>query len=641
MGIFEKSNWIWYTNEHLADDYGEFFEAFEAKRGEKAICRLSCDGDYTLFVNGQFAASNQYGDYEHYKIYDEIDLSEFLRDGENTVSFLVWHFGCDNQRYKNYAPGLIFEIILDCNVLSSSTENTKARKSLDYESGRCGIITIQLGYGFHYDATKNDGTLFTGENFGKATLVNKDCSYFKRPIEKLRIAPKKQPKSVCASDDGKHFLIDLGEETVGLLSLDLTSPKVQKILIAWGEHLEGGHVKRIIGARDFSVEYTAKAGKNEYTNYMLRFGARYLEVWCEEPVSDANISILPQYFPVKVKNATLQDELDSRIYNLCVNTLKLSMMEHYVDCPWREQALYVYDSRNQMLAGYHAFSDKNAEYVKSNIKLISQDKREESALLSICYPTGRSLAIPSFSLHYYTEVWEYFENVGDVSLLREIYPKLISIIEVFRANKKDGLVCRFPGIENWNFYDWTEFVSASPRTAEEPVADSIINLLYINALDKLEKICEAIDERFPYPNEADDVRARVFDAFFDREAGAFFFKDGGDFTVLANSLALLTDTVKGDQASMLCEKMISGEMVECTLSMKCFLYDALLKTDDRYKDFVLAEIRKNYKYMLDNGATSAWETIKGAADFDGAGSLCHGWSAIPIYYYHKFGMVEC
>ncbi len=640
MKVFEKSKWIWHTAEDLADDYGEFFEKFEAKRGDKIICRLSCDGDYTLFVNGSFAASNQYGDYEHYKIYDEIDISEFVRDGENTVSFLVWHFGCDNQRYKKYAAGLIFEICSDARILAASTENTGARKSLDYQSERCGIITVQLGYGFHYDATKNDGTLFTGENFGKAILSEKNCTFFKRPTPKLCVAPKKQPKEVCASEDKKHFLIDLGEETVGLLSLEFTSPKEQKILIAWGEHIEDGHVKRIIGARDFSVEYTAKSGANEYTNYMLRFGARYLEIWTNEPITDVDISLLPQYFPVKVKNAFLQDALDQKIYNLCVNTLKLSMMEHYVDCPWREQALYVYDSRNQMLAGYCAFSDKNSEYVKSNIKLISQDRREEGALLSICYPTGRSLAIPSFSLHYYTEVWEYLENIGDVELVKEVYPKLLSIIEVFRENKKDGLVCRFGGVENWNFYDWTEFVSSSPRKDEAPVPDSIINLLYINALDKLEKICGVIGESYPYPDEADKVRKRVYETFFNKDDCAFFFKDGGDYTMLANSLAILTDTVDGETARRICEKMISDSMVECTLSMKCFLYDALIKTDEKYKDFVLSEIRKNYKYMLDLGATSAWETIKGAADFDGAGSLCHGWSAIPIYYYHKFGMVK-
>ena len=44
--------------------------------------------------------------------------------------------------------------------------------------------------------------------------------------------------------------------------------------------------------------------------------------------------------------------------------------------------------------------------------------------------------------------------------------------------------------------------------------------------------------------------------------------------------------------------------------------------------------------MLDEGATSAWETKIGASDFSNAGSLCHGWSAVPVYYYNKFGMVK-
>ncbi|MBR1677551.1 MAG: ROK family protein [Clostridia bacterium] len=35
---------------------------------------------------------------------------------------------------------------------------------------------------------------------------------------------------------------------------------------------------------------------------------------------------------------------------------------------------------------------------------------------------------------------------------------------------------------------------------------------------------------------------------------------------------------------------------------------------------------------LYSGATTFWETEKGECDFDGAASLCHGWSAIPVYY---------
>ena len=41
--------------------------------------------------------------------------------------------------------------------------------------------------------------------------------------------------------------------------------------------------------------------------------------------------------------------------------------------------------------------------------------------------------------------------------------------------------------------------------------------------------------------------------------------------------------------------------------------------------------------MLRAGATSFWETDL-ASDFYRAGSLCHGWSSIPIYVFEKLGL---
>ena len=87
---------------------------------------------------------------------------------------------------------------------------------------------------------------------------------------------------------------------------------------------------------------------------------------------------------IKEKQVKLDNALDQKIYDACVNTLKLCMMEHYVDTPWREQCLYVYDSRNQALCGYKAFEGGNADYVRANLKLISQDRREDGT------PTART-----------------------------------------------------------------------------------------------------------------------------------------------------------------------------------------------------------------------------------------------------------
>ena len=639
MAIFENAKWIWHRDVAEADEYCEFFAEFDLANTEDAICRISCDSDYTLFINGNFAACNQFADFEHYKIYDEIDITPFVKKGKNTLSAVVWHFGIETSRYKKYAAGLIFEIISGGKVISESSEKTGARLSPTYESGRCGIITRQLGFGFHYDASKDDGRLFTGEGFGNAVSVEKNCTFFKRIGEKLRLAPSEKAAKITSGNDGKYYLVDLGEETVGLLKLSFDSENAQKIRIDWGEDLIDGHVRRIIGERLFSVDYTAKAGRNEYVNYMLRFGGRYLEIYSEEPIKLEYAGLIPQFYPTKRNCAILKSELDRRIYDLCARTLELSMMEHYVDCPWREQALYAFDSRNQMLSGYYVFENGNTEYVYSNLRLISNDKREND-LLSICYPTGKLLAIPSFSLHYFKAVLEYYEHTKDTKLLSEVYGKLLAIAKTFYGNIKESLVYTFGGKTHWNFYDWSEHLDGEFNRGGEGEADSIINFLFIIALDSLEKISAAIGKDFPYPGVADKLRKATM-AFFDTDEGLFALRRGGkEFTSLANALAIISGTVAGEQAKKICEALICDRVTESSLSLKCFIYDALLMTDEKYRDFVLSDIRKNYGFMLDAGATSAWETIKGSADFGGAGSLCHGWSAIPVYYYHKFGMVK-
>ena len=69
--------------------------------------------------------------------------------------------------------------------------------------------------------------------------------------------------------------------------------------------------------------------------------------------------------------------------------------------------------------------------------------------------------------------------------------------------------------------------------------------------------------------------------------------------------------------------------------MNTFYYDALLSVNETYIPFVIEDIKNKYGKMLAQEATTFWETEKGWQDFDGAGSLCHGWSAIPVYYLTK------
>jgi hypothetical protein len=79
-------------------------------------------------------------------------------------------------------------------------------------------------------------------------------------------------------------------------------------------------------------------------------------------------------------------------------------------------------------------------------------------------------------------------------------------------------------------------------------------------------------------------------------------------------------------------------LIPVTLSHSIFKYDALMKKKETYARFVFRDIARQWGYMLENEATAFWETIEGARDFGNAGSLCHGWSAIPIRFYAEYAV---
>lgn len=643
MKVFVEAKWIWLSESAVADEYAEFYPRFcvtkeQLKSGKKIVCRISCDGDYTLFIEDRYVASNQYGDFEHYKIYDELDLTPHLRAGENELKILVWHFGADTQRYKSARAGAIFEIVKcgDQNeqLLCASDETTLCRKNPEYKSGYQKQITPQLGFSFLYDATKD-----TPQNdLRPASVAKKNCTFYPRPVRKLEVGERAKAKIVKAAENGTYYLIDLGEESVGLPTLEFSSETKQKITVFWGEDLQNQHVRGEIGGRNFSFEYIAKAGKNNYTNYMLRLGCRYLEVFAEHEIRLNYAGILPQFYPVyeghSANERVFLQGKDKKIYDLCVRTLKLCMMEHYVDTPWREQCLYAFDARNQMLCGYYAFENGNAAYARANLKLMSEDRRADG-LLSICYPCGVNLTIPSFSLHFITAAKEYLSFTGDTAFLKEIYPKILSVIQTFLLHRKGGLVYSFGGKEYWNFYDWSAYAEGSLGAEGQELPDLFINCLFVLALENVKYIAEKLGEAFEYEKEIRETREAAKEAFFDVKDGIFTAERGEKkYTVFGNALAVLAEVAAEETAKTVCEKIADGKMQDCSLSMKTFKYDALLKCDkEKYKSAVLEEIRKDYGKMLAAGATSVWETTDGASAFDNAGSLCHGWSAIPIVYF--------
>lgn len=627
----EKAKWIWLNEKAKKDEYSVFISDFCVIEDE-TVLKISADSNYQVWINGQMAAFGQYPDYPHYKIYDEINISKLVVKGKNRITVLVWYYGLPTQTYTVGRAGIMFEIVSGGAPVCISDENTLSRLAGDYVSHVEKMMTPQIGFSFCYNPNFYDGYLsadYQPKGFLPSKTVEGPTDFIRRPIKALEIGNFIEGRKV---NEGSN-IYDLGAEYVGFLKVKYTAPKNKKFSVLFGEHLADGQVRDKIGPRDFSVELVGTGETVEVRNVFRRLGCRYLEIRDNDCVIE-EIGLLPVWYPLNEKAYTLEDSLMQEIYDVSVRTLKLCMHEHYEDCPWREQALYAMDSRNQMLCGYYAFGEY--EYPRANLLLMAQAQKSDK-LLPLCFPAGEDVPIPFFSLIYVKAMREYAEYSGDISLIKEYISLLRDIVGVF-INKVDEQGCLYDFNNYWNFYEWSEGMdgvcngqlirSCDVRRQELPlICFTLIAVQDLNACECL------IGEKSSFGAIAQRLQEVAHQTFWSSEKQAYRSFEGEEhYSKLCNALAILAGVAKDSKT--VAEKIVSGEMIETTLSMKAFEYDALLAVNQDYMAYVLNEINRNYSYMLSKGATSFWETIVGESDFGAAGSLCHGWSALPIYYFN-------
>lgn len=622
--------WIYLSKEASVDSYACFQDEFEYKGEGETILEISCDSEYACYLNNELVSFGMYQSYGERPILEKIVLSPKV--GRNELKIIHYYLGTNEFfTYIKGEAGLFFQVLVGDCVLAFSNEKTLSSPCLQYLSGLKKKISPQLGYSFTYDENKKiDRSLFTSSR-----IVKKSKDFSLRPTKKCELKPIKEGKILRM--DGTNILLDLEEEIVGFLEMKLVSlTDNNEIVVSWSEHLlNDGSLPRKIGNRDFSFTYIAKEGKNDFLSPFRRLGCRYLEIKATKPISLFYCGIREVSYPFIVKPYILKDPLLQRIYDVSLRTLKCCYHEHYEDCPWREQSFYMLDSRNQMLCGYDAFSNK--ETARSALALVGLDKRKDG-LLSICYPSAAPLCIPSFCLHYFIAVDEYYQATHDLSLLEEVFPKLKEVMTTFLNNVKDDVLTNFKGDEQWNFYEWSEGLDyLSPKIKQ----DVILNSYFLLALSHMDSICRALGKDSPYG----EIRKRMIPAikkeFYDPLTSLFIMaKEDPRPSILGNSLAILSGLSSAEESQIIISKMLTEEdsFLPMTLSMRCYYYDALLKVSAKYQDIVLEDIVDRYSKMLNEGATTFFETEKGWKDFDCAGSLCHGWSATPIHYFRLFSL---
>lgn len=679
---------------------------------EHANLYISVDSEYAVWMNGRFVDAGQYDDFPDHKAFDCLPVGPMLRQGNNVLCVLAYYQGVNSFQYIQGQPGLIYTLETEEGTIRSSSDAycrpspayTSGRLPMstaqlgftfEYDAARCDRW-MDLEYGMT-DEWKRSETGRASDEYPK---------WYARPVPKLNVKDRcgshlttqgvytrqdETPDAIVAElmqrdylshrlsrsilEDGRslslpspgglsikpeafqenggvYLVLDMGREECGFLELELDGEEGAVLDIAYGEHLDDLRVRASIRGKHFATRYRCGQGRQTFTHYMKRWAGRYLQLH----ISGVKEKFVLYYaglrsveYPIELKGELrCPDRLHRQIEQVAVRTLHLCMHEHYEDTPWREQALYAMDSRNQALCGYYSFGEY--DFPAASNRLFSEGLKEDG-YLELTAPARTPFTIPSFSFLWIVQLQEHLLYSGDIEQARAMSGIVQRMMDKHTAHIQDGLL-ETPGSSSyWNFYDWERGLNGAGATApgykglQGTRFDAPLNLFFAMALEAAGGMANACGDPITarhYLETANKVKAAVHEQFWDTTALAYRTYLGGTegehYAELTQSLALCTQVCPDPLAAQLRERLSRPDngWVPVTLSYALFKFKALLDEPELYGQIVFDTIADDWGHMLYRGATSFWETKKGADAFGQAGSLCHGWSAIPVYFYYAY-----
>ncbi len=696
MNFLDKASAIWYAKVE-ADSYRCFRHRFNWDGKGKAKLEIAVDSTFSCEINGRTLPLQQLADYPDEPTFSSFEITDYLRNGENQILLCVHYIGENFHTYQIGTPFLQAVVYAGGELLTCTGQDWEAADNSAYASGLRCKVSSQLGFVFHYDAAAEKKLLWgkpdlvrtlgvlrqravpqllelplpktTLFNFGilqrsgeKETVAATCMSDFFAPLRYHQLFSsfdQRQSEESYASwkfrlqagsrftfkklsefpaANGYYVTGDLGAETVGCFTMSIEAPAGTVVDIAHGEHLDDGRVRSHVGGRNFADRYICKEGLNHFTYRHRRLGARFLELHISNcsggEVTLLYFGLIPMEIPLPESAAfQCQDRLLLKLNKVSIDTLKLCMHEHYEDCPWREQALYAYDSRNQILYGYYVWG--NYDFAAASLNLLGKSFDGER-YLSLIAPGKSKLTIPVFTMAWIVELYEHWLYSGSPELFERWQEQVERILTRALAEKVPGFEQFYhsgSAEKVWNFCEWRGELS---RCDQHP--QSVYNLYLFEALNAAAQMYQYSGQQ----RRAEELRQSALclgknleKHFWSAGKSGYLLSLGEEPVRLyehVQVLMLAHGLVPDGKRPALLDGFKSGAMHEITLSALYYFVNAMLQNGREGRALMLNRLRQTFEPILFSGATSLWETANGADDFDAAGSLCHAWSSVMPYF---------
>lgn len=597
-----------------------------------AVLKITADDYYKLYINGKFVTQGPSPCYPCGYFYNEIDVSRYLIEGENTFAVHTYYQGLVNRVWVSADLRQMLYFSLSCDgkeVLVSDTDWKCACHTGYTEHGRIGYETQ---FAECYDSSSPE-TFFYLPEFNDsswdnaAVYKNADYTLIKQPTRQLDIYSV-EPVKTEKFDGGLR--LDFGQEMVGYIYAEAKGKKGDELTLRYGEELNDDKSVRFEMRCNCKYEekWLLSGGDDTLMQYDYK-AFRYAEILIPDGVEIKKINMTVRHYPYeekalyKTENGNLK-----KVIRLCANTIKYGTQEQYLDCPTREKGQYLGDV--SIAARAQAVLTGDTTLMK---KAIDEFCRSTFICKGMMAVSSGSLMqeIADYSLQFAAQLTWIYSVDKDIEFLRKAEPYATGVYEYFRNYmREDGLI---EGVkEKWNLVDWPANLRDGydfPLT--KPIGEGLHNVInafwcgFLSDLDELYAILGMAPTGL-----AEKAKESFKKTFYCEETGLYADTPDTKHSAIQSCILPLLFNI-GTKDTALKNRLVKFIKDKGLATAGVYIAYFALAALVRHGEYALAEEmatdERCWMNMLSEGATTLFEAW--GKDQKWNTSLCHPWAAAP------------
>ena len=618
-----------------------FRKKFESEKGGRLRLNVFADARYKLYINGVFADAGPAKGNDKELYFNEVDLSGFLKDGENEIEVRVLNLrSCGEMPQYLFLTSVrrsgsgVLEICGEADGKPFVTDGT-------WDCAADEGIEFRIPKYANYTGTPEyiDSDKYKKLNWEKAVVITDSPKLDwgettpwhnkKSPVPNMKLEERK----IELSPNG---IFDFGYITTSYLKIVCRGKG--KLRLTYAEKYKNKNEVRTdkTGILEGDCDTLDLKGEEVvFEPYWFRC-FRYIKTESEGEIEISAAYAYETGYPLDIKDDyDFGSEEDNKLWKISVRTLERCMQDTFTDCPYYEQLQYAMDTYLQSIYAYRISADDRLQ--RRAIRDFAMSVNSEGLVQSRT-PSVRNQFIPCFSLYYIMMVLEHFERFGDEDLLYENIPQILQVLNWYeKYSNADGLVVRS---SYWHFIDWAE--EYMPLRGVPPYEDGatlgIESLMLSYVLNRLgndlkDTKYSGIAEMFT--EKAERINRSAEEKYFSEETCAYSNTENKKtFSQHMQIWAVLSGCAGDERAERIMKKSFEFKSAQATFAYAYFLFRALEKANLYYmREDMLNRLRRLTKL----GCTTLPETPVNSR------SECHAWSAAAIYEFTvmDLGVKQC